>query len=58
MKYITATINAGSKLVCNLDSYTNSEGKTDFYPLVQNSILYYRFRLITNSLPNEWRDII
>lgn len=58
MKYITATISAGSKLVCNLDSYTNSEGKTDFYPLIQNSILYYRFRVITNSLSNEWRDIL
>ena len=34
MKYITATISAGSKLVCNLDYYTNAEGKTDFYPLV------------------------
>ena len=28
MKYITATISAGSKLVCNLDYYTNAEGKT------------------------------
>lgn len=58
MKYITATISAGSKLVCNLDYYTNAEGKTDFYPLVQNSILYYRFRVITNNLSNEWKDIL
>ena len=58
MKYITATIDAGGKLVCNLDYYTDSEGKTQFFPLLQSSVNYYAFRLITNNLPDEWRDIL
>ena len=58
MKYITATIDAGGKLVCNLDYYTDSEGKTQFFPLLQSSVNYYGFRLITNNLPDEWRDIL
>lgn len=58
MKYITATIDAGGKLVCNLDYYTDSEGKTQFFPLIQSSVNYYAFRLITNNLPDEWRDIL
>lgn len=37
MKYITATIDAGGKLVCNLDYYTDSEGKTQFFPLLQSN---------------------
>lgn len=58
MKYITATIDAGGKLVCNLDYYTDSEGKTQFFPLLQSSVNYYAFRLITNNLPDEWKDIL
>lgn len=58
MKYITATIDAGGKLVCNLDYYTDAEGKTQFFPLIQGSVNYYAFRLITNNLPDEWRDIL
>lgn len=58
MKYITATIDAGGKLVCNLDYYIDSEGKTQFFPLLQSSVNYYAFRLITNNLPDEWRDIL
>ena len=58
MKYITATINSGGQLVCNLDYYIDSEGKTQFFPLIQNSVNYYAFRLITNNLPEEWRDIL
>lgn len=58
MKYITATINSGGQLVCNLDYYIDSEGKTQFFPLIQNSVNYYAFRLITNNLPEEWKDIL
>ena len=58
MKYITATIDAGGKLVCELDYYIDSEGKTQFFPLIQSSVNYYAFRLITNNLPDEWRDIL
>lgn len=58
MKYITATIDAGGKLVCNLDYYIDSEGKSQTFPLIQSSVNYYAFRLITNNLPDEWRDIL
>lgn len=58
MKYITATIDSGGRLVCNLDYYIDSEGKTQFFPLIQNSVNYYAFRLITNNLPEEWKDIL
>lgn len=58
MKYITATIDAGGKLVCKLEDYIDSEGKSHVFPLIQSSVNYYAFRLITNNLPDEWRDIL
>lgn len=58
MRYINAKIDDGGKLSCTLEEYITIEGEPKTYPLIQNSANYYTFRLISNNLPDEWKDIL